>query len=57
MRMWSINKPIKFLQVNEFNRNMAAAKEGANALPGGELLIEEQDEIIGMLERLKQRKQ
>jgi hypothetical protein len=28
----------------------------ANALPGGELLIEEQDEIIAMLERLREKK-
>ncbi|KAJ3552561.1 hypothetical protein NM688_g4087 [Phlebia brevispora] len=42
--------------VNEFNRDLLSAKEHAQALPGGELLIEEQDEIIEMLEQLKERK-
>lgn len=42
--------------MSEFNRDMLIAKESAKALPGGELLIEEQDEIIEMLEELKQRK-
>ena len=37
----------------EFNREMANAKENARTMPGGELLIEEQDEIIEMLEKLK----
>lgn len=35
---------------------MAQAKELANTLPGGELLIEEQEEVIDMLERLRDRK-
>ena len=35
---------------------MATAKENARTLPGGELLVEEQDEIIEMLEKLKKHK-
>lgn len=42
--------------MNEFNRDLLNAKENASALPGGELLVEEQDEIIEMLEQLKDRK-
>lgn len=42
--------------MNEFNRDLLNAKENALALPGGELLVEEQDEIIEMLEELKERK-
>jgi hypothetical protein len=36
---------------------MNEAKELAIALPGGELVIAEQDEVIAMLEGLKERKQ
>ena len=35
---------------------MNYARDVAGALPGGELLIEEQDEIITMLERLRAKK-
>lgn len=35
---------------------MKEANEFATALPGGELSVEEQDEVIGMLENLKERK-
>ncbi|KDQ52999.1 hypothetical protein JAAARDRAFT_197786 [Jaapia argillacea MUCL 33604] len=42
---------------NEFKDGMSKARELSNALPGGELLIQEQDEIIEMLERLRERKQ
>lgn len=42
--------------MNDFNRDMAIAKDVAMDLPGGELLVEEQDEIIDMLEILKQRR-
>lgn len=35
---------------------MNHARDVAGALPGGELLIEEQDEIITMLERLREKK-
>ncbi|KII94423.1 hypothetical protein PLICRDRAFT_101892 [Plicaturopsis crispa FD-325 SS-3] len=41
---------------NDFKNAMAQAKELANTLPGGELLIEEQEEVIDMLERLRDRK-
>ncbi len=35
---------------------MNHARDVAGALPGGDLLIEEQDEIIAMLERLRAKK-
>jgi hypothetical protein len=35
---------------------MNHARDVAGALPGGELLIEQQDEIIAMLERLRAKK-
>ncbi|KAH7919964.1 hypothetical protein BV22DRAFT_835241 [Leucogyrophana mollusca] len=41
---------------NEFKNTLSQAKEYANTLPGGELLIEEQDEVINMLERLREHK-
>jgi len=45
-----------FLQTNNFKNAIAQAKEFATNLPGGELLIEEQDDIIQMLETLRDRK-
>jgi hypothetical protein len=39
-----------------FREALNQARSLANALPGGELLIEEQDEIIAMLERLREKK-
>ncbi|EIM92020.1 uncharacterized protein STEHIDRAFT_151370 [Stereum hirsutum FP-91666 SS1] len=41
---------------NDFKASLSRAKGLANALPGGELLIEEQDEVIAMLERLRDKK-
>ncbi|KAI0733895.1 hypothetical protein C8Q72DRAFT_771399 [Fomitopsis betulina] len=41
---------------NNFRDNLKEAKETASSLPGGELSVEEQDEVIAMLERLKARK-
>jgi hypothetical protein len=43
-------------QTNDFKAAMKQAKDLAMSLPGGELLITEQDEIIAMLEALKDRK-
>lgn len=43
-------------QTNDFKASLSRAKGLANALPGGELLIEEQDEVIAMLERLRDKK-
>ncbi|EIW65076.1 uncharacterized protein TRAVEDRAFT_140450 [Trametes versicolor FP-101664 SS1] len=40
----------------EFKDAMKEANEFATTLPGGELSVEEQDEVIGMLENLKERK-
>jgi hypothetical protein len=48
---------LTFTQTNDFKSSMARAKEIALALPGGELGIEEQDQIIEMLEKLRDRKQ
>ncbi|KZT67684.1 hypothetical protein DAEQUDRAFT_767041 [Daedalea quercina L-15889] len=42
---------------NDFRETLKEAKEIASTLPGGELSLEEQDEVIAMLERLKERKQ
>ncbi|KAJ6473270.1 hypothetical protein C8R45DRAFT_1012832 [Mycena sanguinolenta] len=41
---------------NEFKSALNQAKELATNLPGGELLIEEQIEVIGMLTELRDRK-
>ncbi|KZT22089.1 hypothetical protein NEOLEDRAFT_1072219 [Neolentinus lepideus HHB14362 ss-1] len=41
---------------NEFKDGLARARELADGLPGGELLIQEQDELISMLEQLKEQK-
>ncbi|KIY61375.1 hypothetical protein CYLTODRAFT_427567 [Cylindrobasidium torrendii FP15055 ss-10] len=38
---------------NDFKFSLARAKELAAGLPGGELMLEEQDEIIEMLEAVK----
>ncbi|KDR68726.1 hypothetical protein GALMADRAFT_256548 [Galerina marginata CBS 339.88] len=45
-----------FRQTNNFKNAIAQAKDFAINLPGGELLIEEQDDVIEMLETLKERK-
>ncbi|KAH9945578.1 hypothetical protein B0H21DRAFT_426862 [Amylocystis lapponica] len=41
---------------NDFKESMRQAREAATTLPGGELSVAEQDEVIAMLERLKARK-
>ncbi|KXN85593.1 hypothetical protein AN958_11088 [Leucoagaricus sp. SymC.cos] len=41
---------------NDFKNALAQAKDLVTNLPGGELLIEEQDEVIKMLETLRNRK-
>ncbi|EPS99624.1 hypothetical protein FOMPIDRAFT_1123958, partial [Fomitopsis schrenkii] len=41
---------------NDLRDSLKEAKEAASSLPGGELSVEEQDEVIAMLERLKARK-
>jgi len=40
-------------QTNDLKEALNQAKSLINALPGGELCLDEQDEVIGMLERLK----
>ncbi|KAI0719091.1 hypothetical protein C8T65DRAFT_706465 [Cerioporus squamosus] len=40
----------------EFKDSLKEANEYATSLPGGELSVEEQDEVIDMLEKLKERK-
>ena len=44
------------MQTNDFKDAITQAKSLINALPGGELCLDEQDEVINMLERLKQAK-
>ncbi|KAH9836621.1 uncharacterized protein C8Q71DRAFT_857842 [Rhodofomes roseus] len=42
---------------NDFKETLRQAKDMASTLPGGELSVEEQGEVIAMLEKLKERKQ
>ena len=44
------------LKTNDFKNSINQAKELALGLPGGEMLIEDQDEVIAMLEELRVRK-
>ncbi|KAG2023881.1 hypothetical protein CC2G_001487 [Coprinopsis cinerea AmutBmut pab1-1] len=47
----------KLLQAtNDFKNSLAQAKEIARNIPGGEFTVEEQDEVIEMLETLRDRK-
>ncbi|KAF8631354.1 hypothetical protein AX15_002439 [Amanita polypyramis BW_CC] len=41
---------------NDFKKALSQAKELAVSLPGGELVIEEQEQVIQMLEELRDRK-
>ncbi|KAG5636735.1 hypothetical protein H0H81_006993 [Sphagnurus paluster] len=41
---------------NDFKNSLAQAKELAASLPGGEMLVQDQDEVIAMFERLRERK-
>lgn len=43
-------------QTNEFKDALNKAKTLVNALPGAELLVEDQDEVIAMLENLRDKK-
>jgi hypothetical protein len=43
-------------QIQAYREALNQARSLASALPGGELLIEEQDEVIAMLERLREKK-
>ncbi|TDL28875.1 hypothetical protein BD410DRAFT_824454 [Rickenella mellea] len=45
-----------FLATTAFKDGITQAKDLATALPGGELLIEEQNQVIAMLEELRDRK-
>ncbi|OSD05772.1 hypothetical protein PYCCODRAFT_1465103 [Trametes coccinea BRFM310] len=40
----------------DFKESVREAREYAAGLPGGEMSVQEQDEVIEMLERLKERK-
>ncbi|THH05561.1 hypothetical protein EW145_g4702 [Phellinidium pouzarii] len=46
-----------FQATTSLNDGLARAKDIANTLPGGEMLIEEQNDVIAMLERLRDLKQ
>ncbi|KAI0005327.1 hypothetical protein BJV74DRAFT_880606 [Russula compacta] len=50
------NKQDLLQAVQAFREALNHARSLATALPGGELLVEEQDEIIAMLERLREKK-
>lgn len=41
------------IQTNDLKDTVTQAKSLINALPGGELGLDEQDEVIDMLQRLK----
>ena len=58
----SISRPFNFvidlsLQTTDFKDALTQAKQLAISLPGGELLISEQNAIIAMLESLRDAKQ
>lgn len=44
------------MQIQAFREALNDARSIASALPGGEMLIEEQEEVIAMLERLRAKK-
>lgn len=44
------------LQTTDFKNSLAHARSMIQELPGGELLIEEQNELIAMLEQLRDAK-
>ncbi|KAI9510642.1 hypothetical protein F5148DRAFT_1178056 [Russula earlei] len=50
------NKQDLLQAIQAFRESLNHSRSLASALPGGELLIEEQDEIIAMLERLREKK-
>jgi len=50
------NKQDLLQAIQAFREDLNHARSLASALPGGEMLIEEQDEIIAMLERLREKK-
>ncbi|KAG6810898.1 hypothetical protein H0H92_009890 [Tricholoma furcatifolium] len=41
---------------NDFKNALHQAKELAAGLPGGEMMVQDQDEVIAMLEKLRDRK-
>lgn len=45
------------IQASEFTERMTKAKNTIEGLPGGEMLPSDQDEVIAMLEALRDRKQ
>ena len=47
---------ILIAQTNEYKNALAQARELAASIPGGELVIEEQNEVIQMLEEIRDRK-
>jgi hypothetical protein len=51
-----INTLMTHTQIQAFREALNNARSTASALPGGEMLIEEQEDIIAMLERLREKK-
>lgn len=50
------NNGVDRAQTNDYKNAMSQARELASNLPGGELVIEEQEQVIQMLEQLRDRK-
>jgi hypothetical protein len=50
------NKQDLLQAIQAFREALNNARSTASALPGGEMLIEEQEDIIAMLERLREKK-
>jgi uncharacterized protein YeaC (DUF1315 family) len=51
-----VNNSLKSTQTNDYKNSIARAKEIATNLPGGQFLMEDQDEVIRMLNVLRDRK-
>lgn len=43
-------------KIEDFRDSLKQAKKVATELPGGELLVEEQDEIVALLEKIRNKK-
>ncbi|KAF8631353.1 hypothetical protein AX15_002439 [Amanita polypyramis BW_CC] len=56
LHCFTANRVDHVAQTNDFKKALSQAKELAVSLPGGELVIEEQEQVIQMLEELRDRK-
>ncbi|KAI0781837.1 hypothetical protein C8Q75DRAFT_812165 [Abortiporus biennis] len=46
-------KHVLVKEINDFKEDMNQAKNAANTLPGGDLTMDDQDDVIRMLEQLR----